>query len=93
MRFLVIAAAALVAAAGAAQAAPSAATEWTPQIPTLRLTPPLVPDNSLNVAGGYASTYSGTGAGGGGYQFGNNIAAPSGAIYAAFQKGAFPFRR
>lgn len=90
MRFLVIAAAALVASVVAAQAAPSPATEWTPQIPTLTLSPPLIPDNSLNVPAGYAPAYGGIG---GGYQFGNNIAVPSGAFYALFQKGAFPFRR
>ena len=90
MRFLVIAAAVLAASAGAAEAATDATPALAPQIPTLRLGAPLVPDNSLAI-GGYATAYGA--AGSGGYQFGNNIAAPSGALYAAFQKRAFPFRR
>lgn len=87
MRFIVMSAVALVAFVGAAQAATDS-NEWSPQISGLHSAAPLAPDGSINVPGAY-----GTGTGSSGvYQFGNNIAASSGALYAAFQKGAFPFR-
>lgn len=71
--------------AGAAQATTN--SDWSPQIPSLRLTPPLVPDPS---SAGYA--YGAGGASGIGYQLGSNPAAASGVLYAIFQKGGFPFR-
>jgi hypothetical protein len=67
------------------------ASEWSMQIPTLKLGPSLTPDTGLEISG--YSDSAGGGTGGGGYQFGNNIAAQTGALYATFQKGAFPFRR
>jgi hypothetical protein len=91
MRLVVLLMVALAAPVTTALAQP-APTDWSPQIPSLRLGPPLMPDTSLNVPGGYVSGTA-AGAGSGGYQFGNNIAGPSGAFYAAFQKNAFPFRR
>jgi len=71
-----------------------AAEDWTPQIPSLRLPAPLTPDPGLNIGGGSAAGYvpGAASGGGGGFQFGDNIAAANGALFARFQKGAFPFR-